>query len=87
MRVYLFTWDIWSSSKTNCARFGVFGRVLLTVQGDVAGWPAGALGTAEVLQEDKRMGIVGGCRGAKVAVGACPRATRLDVSGEVRTGY
>lgn len=33
------------------------------------------------------MGRVGGCRGAKVEVGACPRATRLNVSGEVRSGY
>lgn len=42
---------------------------------------------AEVLEQDKRMGRVGGCRGAKVEAGACPRATPLDASEEVRTGY
>lgn len=30
---------------------------------------------------------VGDCRGVKVEVGACPGATRLDVSEEVRSGY
>lgn len=30
---------------------------------------------------------VGGCRGVKVEVGACSRATRLDISEEVRSGY
>lgn len=45
------------------------------------------LGTAEVLHEDKRMVRAGGCRGEKVEVGGCPRATRLDVSEEVRSGY
>lgn len=39
------------------------------------------------LQEDKRMERAGGCRGAKVEIGARPGATRLDVSEEMRSGY
>lgn len=48
------------------------------------------LGDLQELSEQlryERMGRVGGCRGAKVEAGARPRATRLDVSGEVRSGY